>query len=509
MYTVIVNRFFSPFGTKLYSWLGKPSFFYIIVALLIVQALWIALTARYPQAFDEHFHVGLIQLHAAQWLPFFTTHVPGAEVYGAISRDPSYFYHYMFSIPYRALSNMSISFEVTIILFRLINIGIFVTGLFVYRKLLSELGLSRRLANVVLFFFVLTPIVPLLAAHINYDNLIFLLTALLLLQSVRYLKSLYATHTYNITSLMWVVLYALLSSIIKYTSLPLSVAVIAILLGASLWAYYRNSRDEQYAFLWPKRLMIFFFILGFLAFTGLAAERYGINMLRYHTPVPDCGQVLTEKECLSYSVWARDHFYAANHSKPAPLGIAVYPFVWVHRMVFETMFTISSRLEPDGVTVTYIPAPPLTVANYTAWGLLLGGVILGFVYCRRLWQLVYMRWLLLAIIFYTVVLFIKNFSMYMHTGEAMAIHGRYLIPVFPILYAALALVFGWGIERFGRPAAKIWLVIVTMLLLVHGGGLIVWIYRSNPSWYWSQNPDAPVYRINKPLQDVIHRVIIP
>src|SRR5260221_1580992 len=71
--------------------------FHIILGTFIVQALWFAFSDRYPMAFDESFHFGLIQLHAGQWLPFFT-HTPAhSEVYGAVARDPSYLYHYLLS----------------------------------------------------------------------------------------------------------------------------------------------------------------------------------------------------------------------------------------------------------------------------------------------------------------------------------------------------------------------------------------------------------------------------
>ena len=176
--------------TRALAALSSPRFFYLIIGLLAFQALWIALSAQFPQAFDEDFHFGLIQLHAQQWLPFFAHQPAGAEVHGAVVRDPSYLYHYLLSFPYRLLSVWTPSLAVQVIALRLINIGMFIGGLFVYRALLTRLGLSRRLIHTILLFFVLTPAMPLLAANINYDNLVFLLTAALLLYVVRFIQAL-------------------------------------------------------------------------------------------------------------------------------------------------------------------------------------------------------------------------------------------------------------------------------------------------------------------------------
>ncbi|HSH18194.1 MAG TPA: hypothetical protein VK978_02325 [Candidatus Saccharimonadales bacterium] len=491
-----------------YGWLDRPAFFYVLVGLLVFQALWIALTARYPQAFDENYHFGLIQLHATQWLPYFTAHIPGAEVYGAITRDPSYLYHFIFSLPYRLLTTFTDSLAIQVIALRMGNIALFVGGLFVYRKVLAELGLSRRLIHVVLLFFVLTPIMPLLAAQINYDNLIFLLTGLLFLYAVRLLQQLDRSGTISVVNLLWVVFYMLLTSIVKYTSTPLSLGLALVLAAVLGWRYYQR-RLAAPALQWPRRSVLILLGLAVLILGGLFAERYGTNLVRYGHPVPDCGLVLTTEQCMAYSPWARDHLYADTYPKPTAWGVLVYPGVWVHRMVFETMFTISSRFDYDGVTVVYIPAPPLTVANYTAWTIVTVGAVLTLMFWKRLWRQRYLRWLLLAIGFYTAVLFAKNLSMYLHTGEAMAIHGRYLIPVYPVLYAALALVFGWALERNKRPELKTWLVIATLVLLIHGAGLVVWIFRSDPSWYWSRAADAFVYQVNRPVQQIIHRIIIP
>ncbi len=89
------------------AFLGSRTFFVITVLLFVVQASWIALSARYPQAFDEQFHLGLIRLYAQHWSPFLAHQPAGADVYGAMFRDPSYLYHYLFSFPYRLIAHFT------------------------------------------------------------------------------------------------------------------------------------------------------------------------------------------------------------------------------------------------------------------------------------------------------------------------------------------------------------------------------------------------------------------
>ena len=89
----MIRREIAMYSRRGAAWLSKAlaaeRCFYLIVILFGVQAVWFAFTARYPMAFDENFHFGLIQLHAQQWLPFFTSQPLHAEQFGAVVRDPS------------------------------------------------------------------------------------------------------------------------------------------------------------------------------------------------------------------------------------------------------------------------------------------------------------------------------------------------------------------------------------------------------------------------------------
>ncbi len=510
-------------------WLHSPKLFYAIVTLLALQAVWIALTARYPQAFDENYHVGLIQLHAQQWLPFFTSQPPGDALYGAVARDPSYLYHFLFSLPYRLLIHVTDSLAVQVIVLRLLNIALFVWGLYVYRKVLAELGASRAVSHAVLLFFVLTPIVPLLAGQINYDNLMFPMAGMLVLLTVRYYKSLQSIDFTGLPLLATkIIIVGALGSLVKFPFAPLFAATVIILAVATLrvWrrrallhndlapaaaangAAHRNGRWFQASR--RQRIIVALYTILVVISLGLFLERYAVNAVLYHSPVPECHKVLDIDACQAYSPWARDYQFAATYPRPNAQGIVVYPFVWVHRMVYESMFTITStyweEASPNASVVYYYAADPLPVANFTGWAVLILGIFAAIWNWRRIGQHKPLLVILSVVAFYTLVLFMQNFAMYLHTGEAVAIHGRYIIPVAPVLYLTLVWSIGWALVRFGLERYKAWMFIIVFLLFLQGAGVLTWIVRGEYWWYWQQTPLAG--RANWLAQDVLRRLIL-
>ncbi|HEY5442555.1 MAG TPA: hypothetical protein VIJ68_03385, partial [Candidatus Saccharimonadales bacterium] len=151
--------------------LGSNACFRVILGLLVLQAAWIALSGRYPMAFDEDFHLGIIRLYAHHLSPFWSGQPAGGDQFGAVARDPSYLYQWLMSFPYRFVGLFTGDQTIQVLWLRAINIGLFTSGLVLYRRLLAKTGASRAMIHTCLLIFVLIPVVPLLAAQINYDNL--------------------------------------------------------------------------------------------------------------------------------------------------------------------------------------------------------------------------------------------------------------------------------------------------------------------------------------------------
>lgn len=472
------------------QWLGSKLAWRIVVGLLLVQALWFVFSAQYPMAFDENYHFGLIKLHAQQILPFFTAQPHNAAVYGAVVRDPSYLYHWLMSFPYRLVSLITSNETAQIIFLRLINVGLFVGAVLLYRRIVRRLGLSDALSTSLFAIFVLIPVVPFLAAHINYDNLFFLavpLTVLLVFDLVQGFER----GSIEVQTLLLLLATLFLSCLIKYPFLPvfvISVVFVAwrawrsgLISKKGLWLFTRG-------FMQLKRLRRIFLALLVVLAVGLFAERYMANVVSYHNPIPACDAVISQDECEQYGPYGRDHVYAQEKSDTFHANIFVYAWEWLYGMWYRLFFAIS---------YDYSTAPPLYVLAWFAVGMaaLLGVAVV--VRARTLFAGKPLRqFVLLLLLGYGLALFADGFSAYKKTGQPVAINGRYLIPFLPFLFAFGGLAWSQLLRsRTALKAAAASLVIAVFVL--QGGGATTFLIRSNDAWMW--NNDA-VRSVNRTLR---------
>src|SRR6185312_83266 len=100
------------------------------------------------------------------------------------------------------------------------------------------------------------------------------------------------------------------ASLVKYAYLPIALGLGGIMLW-QLWKARKQRSELSADFLASIKALPRWQLVGigmlFILSAGLFAERYGINMVKYHTPNPDCAQVLSVSSCLQYSPWARDY----------------------------------------------------------------------------------------------------------------------------------------------------------------------------------------------------------
>src|ERR1044071_4545924 len=103
--------------------MGSRRFFWVVLGFFVFESLWIGLSAVYPMAFDEEFHLGVIRIYSQQWSPFLASQPENANQFGALVTDPSYLYHYLMSFPYRLIAVITDNLMVQVILLRLFNVG--------------------------------------------------------------------------------------------------------------------------------------------------------------------------------------------------------------------------------------------------------------------------------------------------------------------------------------------------------------------------------------------------
>src|SRR5665213_199085 len=193
-------------------------------------------------AFDEDFHLGIIRLYAHHLSPFWSSQPQGANMFGAVARDPSYLYQYLMSFPYRLISLFTGDQTIQVIILRFINIGLFASSMVLYRRLMMKTGASRALVHLCLLIFVLIPISPLLAAQINYDNLLLPVTALALLLAANFDARLTKQKKLDTKLLLQLLTLCLLASLVKYAFLPLFVAILGFI-AVRLWQRYRSVKQ--------------------------------------------------------------------------------------------------------------------------------------------------------------------------------------------------------------------------------------------------------------------------
>jgi len=499
---------FASWGRRLRHFVASPKFFWLIIVLFVLQASWIALSARYPGAFDEQSHFGLIQLHAQQLTPFFTHQPTAAADYGAVVRDPSYLYHYLMSFPYRVITHFTHDVTIQVILLRFINIALLATALIVFRRVLQYARSSDTVVHLVLLALVLTPVVPLLGAQINYDNLVVLLSAWLVLLCLRLQKQVAANQKIHWGLLAGIALICMLGSLVKYAFLPLALAAV-IYVVRILWR--RQARlDLRRASAWKLAATLVLLLLSF----GLFAERYGVNIVRYHTPTPECDQVLSVAQCQTYSPWLRNYQLASQTEKPVTTQIISYPVQWVTRTVEESLFAIGSGFN-NGIniaqnnfgTVDYWQARSLPIPRLMTYATLFVSLVSVVVVFRKLRDQPVLRLMSFFIGLYVLILFLQNFSDFMHIGSITAVHGRYLMPILPLLYLLMAVAVQTflhlpQIAKRISITAQTWVLTLGILVFVsQGGGIVTYIVRSQSRWFWPQN--TSIQNVNSGVQRVL------
>ncbi len=490
---------------KVTAFFGSRRFFYGVIAFFLLETLWIACSAVYPMAFDENFHFGIIQIYSRHWLPFLTSQPPGASAYGAVAHDPSYFYHYLMSFPYRLIAHFAHDQTLQIIWLRFVNVGLFVSALLLFRRVLLRANVSPALTHLSILLFALIPIVPLLAAQINYDNLTILIVAWTCLL-MEHIFAAIRSKKVPLRDIALLAVLALLGSIVKYALMPIFLAC-AIMTAIAVWHYFKHS----WRAIW-KAACVGFRAYGIFTKATLAglllisivlfSQRYLLNLAAYKTPIPNCDRVLTVDDCMSYGPWARSYIdkrYKSNTFKPS---VAHYVPLWFYGMWYRLFFTVNGSIPqpPWAINETF---PPLLLPSFGAVAFFMVSFVLVAKRWRRLfWGNWMLSFFIVMSLLYVAALFADNFASYASTGQPVAINGRYLLPILlPVLAIAAR---AWELALAGRQGLKALAAALAVVLFLQGGGVFTFMVNSNYTWYW---PDHRIQTANWYAHDVVHKVI--
>lgn len=502
----VMRKFFGQV-TKI---LASKGLFIFTLCYFVFQAVWIALSAVYPQAFDEGFHFGIIKIYATHWSPFLTKQPVGGDPYGALARDPSYLYHYLMSFPYRFFALFTHDQTSLVIGLRLIDVVFFTIGLVLFRKLLLRARISRALTNVMMLVFTLIPIVPQLAAHINYDDLLMPLTAWTCLMTLGVVDEIRA-HKPNIRHIAILASVGLLTSIVKYAYLPIFAAIVLYVLFVVVRRNHSKNDWKQFfrhlGGSWLKQSLVvkILLVVALVISFGMFFQRDGLNLIDYHTITPDCSKILPNSACNQYSVWHADNVWHTELLKDEAVGKnvgfenpIVYFASWLYWLWYRLFFAVS------GPNSNYTNYPPLPLPSAAAVVLAVAGTILAIIWRHRIFRDQYLGFFLLASFLYLAALFVSGWQDYHYTNILVDMNGRYLLPVLLLLGAIIARAFSIAL-RHASTMRKTALAFAILILFFEGGGFLTFLSRSDASWDW---PNNTVVKANDAARDVTKPIIL-
>lgn len=489
----------------IYRALGSDKFFILVLCLLVFQAVWLAFTAIYPLPFDEYAHVGAIQLYAKQWSWVVTWQPFSSGLIGDLTREPSFLYRWLMSFPFRLFDSF-LSFNQTVVALRLINVAMVVGGTWLFRKLLREWDLSKRIIHIVLLAFVMTPIVPFLAAHINYDNMMFLLTPITLMYATRLIKG----NGRLIQNAAMLVLTGTIAVLVKQTFLPIMGIITLYIVVVVAW----RNRGKYSAVLtksWretPKNFVFYLVIIGLICVSVMATERYGRNIVRYGALAPPCEIVQPREFCSQFGPWYRNKIINVKNRPASPPYGNPFSFsqYWLTRMtrgyfaIFQHTPTkaVSAR-EPYGPIVIR-PLLPLPV-NFAVIIAVLGAVAVIW-QRRKIWRNWYLRFSLVLVMGFIIVQWGYNYRSYQRMWKAEAIQARYTFPLMILMFLLLA----WSVNQLIKNRqAKAYLAMAMIVFYVWGGGIAGWLIRADDSWRWQ---NQTIQTVNHTVQNVLKFTVI-
>lgn len=393
--------------------------------------------------YDEQYHYGLVQYYAHHANPFMGHEPAGMGAYGVVAHQGSYLYHYLMSLPLRLIQPFVHSQYAQLLVLRSLNILLGIATLYLLYRLARRLGLGAVAAQVVVLAFALTPVFYQLSAQLNYDNLLIPITILCIVMALKITEQIrtggdWAFQTAGLVSLL------LVASLVKYSFLPIMAAIVlylAVLLFRSYgWRGIAKALANGFRGVsrWQKVAIVTLLVASGL----LWGQRYGVNLVQYHTPNPQCNAVMSVQTCSAYGTWSRNYqLHATRDERPmSGLQLTYFTHIWAKMMAAEPYSIV--QVSPDGHP-TYVKQQPLLSVAMVIVGAGCLALLLSF---RRLMRLPALPLLASVTAAYLLVLWGQNFADYHNLHFLVAVQGRYLLPVLPILYAGLALAYVYAFD---------------------------------------------------------------
>jgi hypothetical protein len=448
--------------------IAESSFFYFTLVITTLQGLWFAFSFR-PILFDEGYHVDFIFLYKHHINPLITNQLPQWDALGDVTRNASYLFYYLMSLPLHVVDLFTNNHTAQIIFLRMISLAMFLITLVVLRKAFLKAGIGKVPTHLAIFMMVLVPAFAPLPGVVSYDIASFMLFAFALLWAIEVItaKKVLADR------LTGILIIGGLMTVIKFTAAALALPVIVFVAVYTVNRYKSGTVHLfRKSFMGLGIAMRIALIAGLVVSIALVLERPVQNTFRYGLTV-SCTEILPKNRCLK-NFTAKTYQHYAD-IKPAGFQPMV-PFVYLHTYWIPGMTKTLVQQWP------YRGALPVMLLGMYILTTIGAGLIL--VYLRDLMRKPSYQLFLITAVFYTLVFFYQVYSSYVRSGQPSAISGRYLWPIFP-LFLVLALVALQRLIR-KRPIIISGVFLVGLLFATQGGGILSHLLSvDRPEYYWN------------------------
>jgi hypothetical protein len=475
----------SHFAARIGKVLGSNKLLYIILFLFILQACWIAASFNYPLKFDENTHFTAVKIYSTQFTPGIDYMAPPDNIYSI--KGAATVYHYILSYPYKFIRTITDSFYYQIIFLRFLNILMVALGLYLFARLFRMIKINQSYINICIFLFILLPIVPFLAAHINYDNMLFPLTAgyfILAVSILNKVKIHWAGYAYLMS-------LGLFTCLIKFTFLPVFVASL-VFIGTYKWRKHGKQFPNKFissfkSFSLKSSILP---LCAILILTLLFVMTIGLNIVHYGHIKPSCQQVESISACSNDNSIKRGVLtYQTRNQRP--LDLKSFTFGWYNRMTNKQLSF--SRLNK--------PLPIIDIFTFI-------GPIIGFIGLLYAWRFLdkNIGWYFLIFMALSLIisLFLFNLKGYLRVHNYNANQARYLLTIWPILIVLFVVAYGYILRK--NLLLKALVLFCILLIFSQGGGVITHIINSGPTkYYWHK---SKIISVNKQIHKVVKPIVI-
>ena len=400
------------------------------------------------------------------------------------------------SFPYKLISFITDNIPTQVVFLRMLNVLMAASGIYIFYKFFRELGIKTYLVNVGLFVFAFLPLWTNVAANINYDNMVFLLTGLFFLYSSR----LIANRKLDIPLVIKILTTGLFASLIKFTFLPLFLTAVLLLLFyvinrengmRNFWVSLKHSlKHNKFTFstwVWSILLIIVILLSGF---------RYGIPMLIHRTPIPNCSVLMEKSRCATNPVHGIEQRALETKDQRSTQLPSTYVQSWVNRMTRD--YNITAVNTPDG---TKVQSSPSIYSVALATGLACGILILIYMWrsmkldSRYAFTILSSCGLLAATLLF-------NISTYYQYHADLNVQPRYALSILPVIIVFSVMAINSLLARHFY--IKLSLFLLLMIVTTQGGGIFTHIKVSDSTWYWD---NSKVQKIQNEARELISPLI--